>query len=361
MCRRSRRRTENTALPVRRFTVFSRFWVVSVRLPQVAGQDGNRTDLWLLPSQLYHINPQHLPLPHLFNSANMPKDAAPEVMPELDVATLFGVKGKVALVTGGATGLGKMISAAFIRNGAKVYIASRKFDDIKRVAEQLSALSPKGAVNGPACIGLQADVGSKAGCEALAQQIKDKEQNLDILVNNAGITWGAPLDDFPEEKGWDKIFHLNVKSQFYLTVALLPLLEKGKSNTKHASVINIASVAAISPMATTPLAPPGSGTWSYQPSKAASVHLTRTLANSLSERFVLVNAILPGVFPSRMTAYGLEQGKDLFDAGQPTGRIGSPEDIGSAALYFASRAGAHTTGVALVLDGGQTLQWSPRM
>ncbi|KAK0555593.1 hypothetical protein OC861_000180 [Tilletia horrida] len=291
----------------------------------------------------------------------MPKDAAPDVMPELDLGTLFSVKGKVALVTGGATGLGKMISATFVRNGAKVYIASRKIEDIKRVADQLSALSPKGAVQGPACIGLQADVGTKAGCDALADQIKAKEQSLDILVNNAGITWGAPLDNFPEDKGWDKVFHLNVKSQFYLTVALLPLLEKDKSSTKHASVINIASTAAISPMAATPLAAPGSGTWSYQPSKAASVHLTRTLANSFAEKFVMVNAILPGVFPSRMTAYGLEQSKELFEAGQPTGRIGTPEDIGSTALYFASRAGAHTTGVALVLDGGQSIQFTPRM
>lgn len=73
--------------------------------------------------------------------------------------------------------------------------------------------------DGPACIPLQADISSKAGCDDLANQIKERETELDILVNNAGLTWGAPMDNFPEEKGWDKTFHMNVKSQFYLTVA----------------------------------------------------------------------------------------------------------------------------------------------
>jgi NAD(P)-dependent dehydrogenase (short-subunit alcohol dehydrogenase family) len=127
------------------------------------------------------------------------------------------------------------------------------------------------------------------------------------------------MDDFPEDKGWDKTFHMNVKSQFYLTVALLPLLEKNKSNTKHASVINIASTAAFVPLAESGLSAPGHGTWSYQPSKAASVHLTRTMANSLAEKNVLVNAICPGVFPSRMTAFALSENKEILEGVQPTG------------------------------------------
>jgi NAD(P)-dependent dehydrogenase (short-subunit alcohol dehydrogenase family) len=149
----------------------------------------------------------------------MPKDAAPEVMPELAASSIFDLGGKVGLVTGGGTGIGKMITAAFIRNGAKIYIASRKLGDLQKQAEILSKLSPPGKVNGPACIALEADVGSKAGCDALAAKIIEKEPKLDILVNNAGLTWGAPMDDFPEAKGWDKTFALNVKSQFYLTVA----------------------------------------------------------------------------------------------------------------------------------------------
>jgi NAD(P)-dependent dehydrogenase (short-subunit alcohol dehydrogenase family) len=225
----------------------------------------------------------------------MPKDAAPEIMPELGLSTLFGMQGKVALVTGGATGIGKMIAAAYVRNGAKVYIASRKLADLERVAAQLTAAGAQGGQ----CIPLQADVGTKAGCDALAAQVLAREARLDVLVNNSGLSWGAPMSDFPEASGWDKVFALNVKSQFYLTVALLPLLAAGKTNVANASVINIASTAAISPLAEGALSAGGSGTYSYQPSKAASLHLTRVLAASLAKKFITVNAICPGVFPSR--------------------------------------------------------------
>lgn len=159
-----------------------------------------------------------------------------------------------------------VMAAAYIRNGAKrIYIASRKLDDLQRVADQLSKLSPNaGSSDGPACVAIQADISSKAGCDALANEVKKRETELDILVNNAGLSWGAPMDDFPEDKGWDKTFHMNVKSQFYLTVALLPLLEKNKSNTKHASVVNIASTAAFVPTAESGLSAPGTGTWSCE-------------------------------------------------------------------------------------------------
>lgn len=288
----------------------------------------------------------------------MPKDAAPEVMPELGIDTLFNLRGKVALVTGGATGIGKMISAAYVRNGAKVYIASRKMADLKRVAEQLSAL---GKDSGGQCIPIQADVGNKAGCDALADEIKKRESRLDILVNNSGLTWGAPMADFPEANGWDKVFALNVKSQFYLTVALLPLLKNGKDNLRPASVINIASTAAISPIAEGALSAKGHGTYSYQPSKAASLHLTRVLAASLARDHVVVNAICPGVFPSRMTAFGLETSRDLLEGNQPTGRVGTPEDIGGLALFYASRAGAHCTGTGVVIDGGSSISFSAKL
>jgi len=112
------------------------------------------------------------------------------------------------------------MAAALVRNGAKVYIASRKLPALQKTANELSALSPPNSgISGPACIPLTAELSTKAGCDDLAAKIKEKETNLDILINNSGVAWGAPLDNFPEEKGWDKTFHLNVKSQFYLTVA----------------------------------------------------------------------------------------------------------------------------------------------
>ncbi|WFD30320.1 hypothetical protein MSPP1_001338 [Malassezia sp. CBS 17886] len=293
----------------------------------------------------------------------MPKDAAADELPNLNVGHLFSVSGKVALVTGGGSGLGKMMAGALVQNGVKVYIASRKLDELERIAKLLSESAPK---NGPwppeqACIPLRADIINRAGCEALAEEIKKRESQLDILVNNSGVTWGGKLDDFPEEKGWDRTFDLNVKSQFYMTTSLLPLLEKGKTNTQHASVVNIASVAAIMPMASSPLSAPGTGTYSYQPSKAASVHLSRTLAYELSDRFVFVNAICPGVFPSRMTSWSMGENREALEIGQPTGRLGTPEDIAGVLLFLCSRAGAHVTGMGIVLDGGQNMQYVPKL
>ncbi|WFC94332.1 hypothetical protein MBRA1_000962 [Malassezia brasiliensis] len=269
-------------------------------------------------------------------------------MPDLKVGPLFDVSGKIAVITGGGSGLGKMMAASLVQNGCRVYIASRKFDELQRVAKQLNEAAPKSPFEpGTFCIPIQADVGSKAGCDALANEIKQKEEKLDILINNSGLTWGDKLDDFPEQRGWDKVFDLNVKSQFYLTVALLPLLEKDKSNTHHASVINVASVAAYTPAASGLLSGPGNGTYSYQPSKAASVHLTRMLAHELAER--------------RMTAWSLGQGKDALEGVQPTGRLGTPEDLAGAVLFLTSRAGSHITGAALPIDGGQMLQFIPKL
>lgn len=243
-----------------------------------------------------------------------------------------------------------------------MYIASRKLDDLQQVAKQLNSTAPSAPFPpNTYCIPIQADLSSKAGCDALANQIKQREQRIDILINNAGLTWGAKLDDFPEQKGWDKVFDLNVKSQFYLTVALLPLLEKDKSNTQHGSVINIASVAAYSPGASSPLSEEGNGTYSYQPSKAASVHLTRTLAHEFADKYVMVNALCPGVFPSRMTSWSLSANRDLLEGVQPTGRIGTAEDIAGVVLYLTSRSGAHVTGAAIPIDGGQMLQFVPRL
>src|SRR3974390_1572080 len=105
---------------------------------------------------------------------------------------LFSIKGKVALVTGGSRGIGKMITAGFLANGAKVYISSRKADACAAAAEEL------GKEYGGSCIALPADLSELAGVENLARRLKEHEQSLDILVNNAGAAWGAPLDTFPE-------------------------------------------------------------------------------------------------------------------------------------------------------------------
>ena len=266
--------------------------------------------------------------------------------PDLSVSKLFSVKGKIALVTGGSSGVGKMIASGFAQNGAKVYIAARKEAQLKEAAAEINKIAP-GSTHY-----IVANVGSKAGCQALIDEFKKRENKLHILVNNSGITWGGPYEDFPEEKGWDNVFAVNVKSIFYMTSGLSDLLMKDADNIDPGRVINISSTASVDPRSESPLSSAGNGTWSYQPSKAAVNSLTSTLALKLAPHHVTVNAILPGLFPSKMTAFGIKTSKDVFLEGQPTGRYGSTEDMAGMALFLASPASAHVTGTHTLLDGG---------
>ena len=248
---------------------------------------------------------------------------------------LFSVEGKVVLVTGGSRGIGEMIARGYVENGAKVYISSRKAEVCDRVAEELSEYGT--------CISLPFDLGGMAGIEGLADAIKERESRLDVLVNNAGATWGAPIDEYPED-GWDKTVDLNVKSIFFLTQKLLPLLRAAATAEEPSRVINIASVNGI--------APPTLETYAYSTSKAGCIMLTRHLAKRLAPEHILVNAIAPGPFPSKMMAATLAQAGDAIAKNNPRGRIGQPEDIAGVAIFLSSRASAYTTGAVVPCDGG---------
>ncbi|KAI9013639.1 hypothetical protein DFJ74DRAFT_682765 [Hyaloraphidium curvatum] len=270
----------------------------------------------------------------------------------LAIPELFNVKGKIALVTGGGTGIGKMIAAALVSNGAKVYIASRKMDVVQKAAEDLNRLG-KGQ-----CIALQADLVTRADCEKLAGEIKKREDRLHILVNNAGISWGGKLEDFDEKNGWDKLFALNVKSIWYLTVSCLDLLSKGaRGNEDPARMFAVSSMGGVTVNSDegSALSAPGNAPFSYAVSKAAVNHLVRQLANVLAKRHIMCNTIAPGVFPSRMTAYGIEHNERVFIENQPSGRIGMVEDMAGLALFLSSKASAHITADVFGIDGGASL------
>ncbi|KAI0767496.1 NAD-P-binding protein [Fomes fomentarius] len=263
---------------------------------------------------------------------------------------LFDVKGKVAVITGGGSGIGSMIASAYVQNGAKVYIASRKEKQLKETCDLLNKSGPG------SCHYVVADISTKAGCDALANQIKERESKVHILVNNSGASWGAPYDNVPEKDGWDKILALNVKSIFYMTAALTELLAKDATSFDPGRVINISSVAGILTTATgSKVAGGDNGLWSYGTSKAAVNHLTILLATTLAPRFITVNAICPGVFPSKMTAFGFKQhGEDGLADGNPFGRIGHPRDMAGVALFLASAAAAYVSGTHIILDGAAT-------
>lgn len=248
---------------------------------------------------------------------------------------LFDISGKVALVTGGSRGIGEMIATGYVENGAKVYVSSRKATVCQQIADKLSERGT--------CIALPADVSTMAGIESLVAEITAREQKLDILVNNAGATWGAAIDDYPES-GWDKVVDLNMKSVFFMTQKLLPLLRASASAAAPARVINIASINGINPTFLE--------TYAYTSSKAGCIMLTRHLAKRLAAENILVNAIAPGPFPSQMMAATLAERGDEVVGEVPLGRIGQPEDIAGVAIFLASRAGAYTTGATIPCDGG---------
>jgi 2-deoxy-D-gluconate 3-dehydrogenase len=257
---------------------------------------------------------------------------------------LFGIEGKVALVTGGSRGIGEMIAAGFLANGAKVYISSRKVAACDETARRLADRY------GGECISLPANVAGLDGIDALASSLGEREDRLHVLVNNAGVSWGAPIDSYPES-GWDKVMDTNVKAVFFLTQRLLPLLEAAGTAEDPARVINIGSIDG--------LRTPIFETVSYGPSKAAVHALTQQLAAHLVKRNVIVNAIAPGPFPTWMLSTGVGGGGDVentdWDAvarTNPRGRVGTPQDIAGTAIFLASRAGAFTVGEIITCDGG---------
>ena len=255
---------------------------------------------------------------------------------------LFTIEGKVALITGGSRGIGEMIAAGFLANGAKVYISSRKSDVCDATAKRLQEEF------GGECISVPADLSNLEGINTLADSISEKD-SLDILVNNAGASWGEPIDEY-SEKGWDKVMDTNVKGVFFLTQKLLPLLRKSGTAEDPSRVINIGSIDGIK----TGLF----DAFSYGPSKAALHHLTRVLAASLVRENIIVNAIAPGPFPTWMLSTGVGGGGDIdidwseVGNSNPRGRVGTAEDIAGLAIFLSSRAGAYTVGQTITCDGG---------
>jgi NAD(P)-dependent dehydrogenase (short-subunit alcohol dehydrogenase family) len=265
-------------------------------------------------------------------------------MNTLTISQLFSVKGKTVLVTGGSRGIGLMIAQAYVANGAKVYISSRKAAVCEAVATALTAES----LNGGQCIALPADLSTNEGREALVATLTQNEESLDILFNNAGATWGAPFAEFPEI-GYDKTMDINVKAIFMLTRDLLPLLKAAAKDGESSRIINIGSIDGIHV--------PIFDNAPYAVSKAAVHQLTRVLASSLGRENITVNAIAPGFFPSKMTQFMIDDPEGLakFEAECPLGRVGTPEDMGGLALFLGSRAGAYMNGAIIPIDGGTVL------
>jgi NAD(P)-dependent dehydrogenase (short-subunit alcohol dehydrogenase family) len=247
---------------------------------------------------------------------------------------LFSLRGKRAVVTGGAKGVGAMISSALVRVGAEVSIVARAGLESEAFAKEIGANF------------LAHDLATTDGVRGAAAAIRATEDRLHILVNNAGSFTAAPVDGLDEGQ-WDRELALNLRAPFFLVQHLLPALLSAATPADPARIINIGSIAA--------LWAKSSSAYAYSAAKGGVHQLTRALASDLTRQGVTVNAIAPGFFPSDMTAGFFEAApglKEQMIEGIPAHRLGTPEDIGGAAIFLASRAGAYLSGAILPVEGG---------
>lgn len=251
----------------------------------------------------------------------------------MNLNSLFGLQGKVALITGGSRGIGAMFVEGFLAAGCeRVYISARKGPQVAAAVDHF----------GDKVIGIPGDVSTVEGCKAIAAAVAEREPKLDILINNAGAAWGAPFEEFPES-GWDKVMDVNVKGPFFLTQALYPLLKAAGTPDRPAKVVNVGSIDGLrlNPWET----------WSYHASKSSILYLTKRMAARLVRDNIIVTAIAPGAFESDMNRAARDHGNEVAK-GIPARRIGTPEDMAAAAIYLCSRAGDYVIGETLAVDGG---------
>jgi gluconate 5-dehydrogenase len=248
---------------------------------------------------------------------------------------LFDLTGQTAVITGGSRGLGLQMAHALGEAGARIMLCARKADELEAACADLQDA-------GIDARWVAADCAVEADLQKLVSETLQRMGDIDILVNNAGATWGAPAQDHPVA-AWDKVMNLNVRGYFLLS----QLVGKQSMIGRGGRIINVASIAGLGGN------PPDMTTLAYNTSKGAVVNFTRALACEWGQYGINVNAICPGMFPSRMTAGTIAAvGADRLAAAAPLRRLGDDEDLKGITLLFASPAGKYITGQCLAVDGG---------
>jgi len=248
----------------------------------------------------------------------------------------YDFKGEVVLVTGGSRGLGLEIAHAFGYAGAQVVITARREQWLSEAEKFLK----ERAISAYA---MTCDVADASSVEQTVQQTLEKCGKIDVLINNAGLTWGAPAENHPLDR-WQQVINANITGTFLMSQAVgRHMIEQSKG-----SIVNVASIAGL-----------GGGqlnTIGYNSSKAAVINMTRALAAEWGKYNIRVNAVAPGMFPTRMTEAIIQRAEAIYNANTPLGRIGKTGELAPTVLFLASEGASYITGQVMPVDGGRSAQ-----
>ena len=254
-------------------------------------------------------------------------------------SSMFDLTGQVALVTGGASGLGKGMAAALVEHGAKVVVGSRTLEKVEQAAEELDALGDNSG-DDPVAAGVALDVTSDASVERAVRKCVDLFGRLDIVVNSAGVILKKPTFDLTPDE-FNQIHETHVTGTLRCCQAAGHLFREQHSGC----IINLASISSFVDLVEVA---------AYAAAKNAILGLTRSLANEWAKHGIRTNAIAPGFIPTdlnRKMIEGTERGRRII-VHTPMERLGTPEDIAGGAVFLASEAGRFVNGHTLVIDGG---------
>lgn len=253
---------------------------------------------------------------------------------------LFDLTGQVAIVTGGAAGIGVQMAYALGEAGANLVIAARNLDRCTEAAQKMEKEL------GVKLLPARVDVSKPEEIDALYELVMKEFGRVDILVNNSGASWGAPSLEYPLN-GWNKVINTNLTGSWLMAQKAGQIMSK----QKYGRIINLASVAAF-------VGAPAEfmDAVAYQASKAAIAGLTKDLAVKWAQYNITVNAIAPGWFPSHMTAGTLEKSEETMLNSIPMRRFGSDDELKAAVLFLASPGASYCTGAILSVDGGWVAQ-----
>jgi gluconate 5-dehydrogenase len=254
------------------------------------------------------------------------------------VQELFDLTGKVAIVTGGGSGLGRQMANALAEAGADLVLCARKVERCEETAAEVEKL-------GRRALALPCDIRDATQVDDVVRSAVAELGRIDILVNNAGTSWGAAPEDVPRE-GWQKVMDVNLTGTFlFAQQAGRVMIEQGNGG----KIVNVASVAAFrgAPQA-------AMNAIAYNASKGGVVALTIDLAVKWARHGINVNAIAPGWFPTEMSGSTIEAGRDAFLRRIPLGRFGGEDDLKGTVVFLASAASDYVTGQTILVDGGQS-------